>query len=75
MGCVPLKIPAIQEQIKTIEKAWQFFYRDIQKIAKGEDSDGKALAYVIDNNEQLLKLSDELVKRFENANRSKKLSR
>lgn len=71
MGCVPLKVPAIQEQIKVIEKEWHPFYQNIQKIAKGEDSNGKALTYVIANNEQLLKVSNELVKRFENSNTSK----
>lgn len=70
MGCVALKSQPIQEQIAVIEKSWQPFYQHIQTIIKGEDSDGKALAYVVANNEQLLSDSNELVKRFEQSNTS-----
>jgi hypothetical protein len=70
LGCIPLKIKSIQEQITIIEKAWTPFYEHLQKIINNQDNDQTSLAYIIANNEELLSLSNELVKRFENENKS-----
>jgi len=57
------------EQIAVVEKAWKPFQENIAKIATGKD-DKKALQYIIENNEELLKLSNELVQRYEASNSS-----
>ena len=60
----------VKEQIAMVEKAWKPFYEAVNKIVAGKDKDGKALGYVVANNEKLLKLSNELVKAFESSNTS-----
>ena len=60
----------VKEQISMVEKAWKPFYEAINKIVAGKDKDGKALGYVVANNEKLLKLSNELVEAFESSNTS-----
>ena len=57
------------EQIGVVEKVWKPFEEQIMIIANGKD-DGKALAYVIEHNENVLALSNELVKRYEASNTS-----
>jgi len=70
LNCKPIKNPSINEQIVVIEKKWEPFYKNIQNIIDGKDKDKKSLKYVINNNEELLKVSNELVKRYEKSNKS-----
>jgi len=70
LGCTPAKNPNIQSQIDAIETLWKKFDQKIQTIVEGNDQDGKALDYIINNNERLLKASNELVKRYEHSNQS-----
>ena len=60
----------VKEQIAIVENAWKPFYEAINKIVEGKDKDGKALKYVIANNEKLLKLSNDLVEAYEASNTS-----
>lgn len=57
----------VLEEITLVEKEWALFYTAIQNLK----SDGKALNYIVENNEKLLKLSDDLVKAYEASNNSK----
>jgi len=70
LKCKPIKNLSINEQIEAIEKKWKPFYKNIQKIIEGKDKDKKALKYIVDNNEELLAVSNELVKRYEKSNKS-----
>ncbi|NOZ91092.1 MAG: hypothetical protein GXO60_07410 [Epsilonproteobacteria bacterium] len=70
LECTPIKNPVIDEQIEVIEKKWKPFYQHIQNIIDDKDKDKKSLKYVVDNNEELLKVSNELVKRYEKSNKS-----
>ncbi len=70
LNCTPIKTKAINEQIKVIEEKWDIFYKNIKNIIDGKDKSGKSLKYVINHNEELLKVSNELVKRYEKANKS-----
>jgi len=70
LDCKPIKNPDINKQIAVIEKEWVPFYQHIQNIINGKDKDKKSLKYVVDNNEELLKVSNELVKRYEKSNKS-----
>jgi len=56
-------------QIETVEKEWKPFYEHIQLIVNGK-GDEKSLAYIIDNNENLLTISNDLVKAYEISNNS-----
>ena len=70
LNCTPLKNSSITEQIKVIEEKWDIFYKNIKNIIDGKDKNGKSLKYVVENNEELLKVSNELVKRYEKSNKS-----
>jgi len=70
LNCTPIKNHSINQQIAIIEKKWKPFYKNIQKIIDGKDRDKKALKYVVENNEELLAVSNELVKRYEKSNKS-----
>ena len=70
LGCIPSNDDKIKEQIVVIEKEWKTFYERVKTVINGEDKDGKALEYMVNNNEQLLKISNELVKRYEKSNKS-----
>lgn len=59
----------VVEQLAVVEKAWKAFYVHIQTIIADKD-DGKSFNYVMVNNENLLKISNELVKRYEASNTS-----
>ncbi len=60
----------VKEQITIVEKAWKPFYEAVNKIVDGKDKDGKALKYIVANNEELLKLSNDLVGAYEASNTS-----
>ena len=60
----------VKEQIAVVEKAWKPFYEAVNKIVDGKDKDGKALEYIVANNEELLKLSNDLVEAYESSNTS-----
>ena len=70
LGCIPSSGTEIKAQIATIEKAWKPFYQHVNNIIEGKDKDGSSLAYIIKENEPLLKASNELVKRYEKSNKS-----
>jgi len=59
----------VLEQIVVVEKAWKPFEKNIHMIEAGKD-DGKALAYIIENNEKLLASSNKLVQCYEASNTS-----
>ncbi len=60
----------VKERIDIVEKAWKPFYGAVNKIVDGKDKDGKAVDYLIANNEKLLKLSNDLVEAYESSNTS-----
>jgi len=60
----------ILEQIRVIEKEWEIFYGHVKRMTEKEDTQ-KSLRYIMSNNEKLLKVSNELVQRFERSNPSK----
>ena len=70
LGCTPTKDKNIQKQIEVVEKEWKPFYQNIQKIIENRDNDKKALHYLINNDEKLLKVSDDLVKLYEKSDKS-----
>jgi len=70
LGCIATNEEEIKKQIVVVEKEWTPFYKHIQNISNGSDKDGSSLAYIISNNEKLLQLSDNLVKKFEASNKS-----
>jgi len=55
----------VLEKIAIVEKEWALFHKATQNI------NDKSLAYIIQNNEKLLKISNELVKAYEASNTSK----
>lgn len=57
-------------QIKVIEKEWEAFNTHLKVMIEKEDTK-KSLAYILSHNEKLLKISNELVQRFEASNKSK----
>ena len=61
---------AINAQIVVIEKAWKPFFKNVKTVVDGKDKDGKALDYLIGNNEALLKESNILVTKYEEGNKS-----
>lgn len=70
LGCMAANEDEIKKQIVVIEKEWESFYKHINNISKGSDKDSASLDYIISNNENLLKVSDDLVKKFESSNKS-----
>ena len=70
LGIEPATNTKVKEQIKVLEKEWKAFYEQIELITSKKDKDGKALAYVLENNEKLLASSNELVSRYETTNTS-----
>jgi len=70
LGLKPTTNKKVKEQIIVVEKAWKPFYEAINKIVDGKDKDKKALDYIIANNENLLKLSNNLVEAYESSNSS-----
>ena len=70
LGCIPSENKALQKEIDLVEKKWIPFYKNIQTIIDGKDKDKKALSFLVSKNEELLKVSDDLVKRFEKLNKS-----
>ena len=63
LGIEPCTQKSIKEQVALLQSKWQPFLEAIIKIVKNQDSDGKALNYIIEHNEDLLKESNELVNR------------
>jgi len=60
---------SVVEQILKVEASWKLFYSHIQNIINGKDS-GESFKYIMANNVQLLKSSNELVKRYEKSHTS-----
>jgi hypothetical protein len=59
----------VLEQIAVVEKEWKTFYEHIQFIIEAKAKEA-SYSYVLSNNEKLLKISNELVKRYEASNTS-----
>ena len=70
LNCVPTTDKEIRKQIDIVEKSWKPFYRHIQNIINLNDKDKKSLLYIVNENENLLKVSDDLVKAYEKSDRS-----
>lgn len=70
LGCVPTNDKEIREKISIVEKHWKPFYENLQNIINLKDKDKKSLAYIINKNEELLKVSDDLVKEYEKSDKS-----
>ncbi len=70
LGCIPTNDKEIKKQIAIVEKNWIPFYKNIQNIINLKDKDKKSLAYIVSKNEELLKVSDDLVKEYEKSNKS-----
>ena len=60
----------IQKEILLVEKVWKPFFENVKIIAEGKDKNGKALEYLVKNNESLLKESNSLVSLYEKSNSS-----
>lgn len=60
----------VKEQIRVVERAWEPFYKAVNKVVEGKETDGKALTYIFEHNEKLLILSNDLVKAYESSNTS-----
>jgi hypothetical protein len=61
--------PSVVEQIVKVEASWKVFYGHIQNIIDGKDT-GKSFKYIMANNVNLLKISNELVQKYEKSNTS-----
>jgi len=59
----------VLKAITSVEKAWNPFYEELNHLIEGKKSK-EALKYIIDKNEDLLKVSNDLVKAFEASNTS-----
>jgi len=59
----------VLKAINSVEKAWTPFYEELNHLIEGKKSK-EALKYIIDKNEDLLKVSNDLVKAFEASNTS-----
>jgi len=70
LGCIPTNDKKTQQQIELVEKAWKPFYKNVQTIIDGKDKNKKALSFLVDKNEQLLKISNDLVKLYEKSDKS-----
>ena len=57
------------KQITLVEKAWNPFYKRVNQLIEGKNSK-EALTYIVEKNEDLLKVSNDLVKVFESTNSS-----
>jgi len=69
MGIPKATNAKVVEQILKVEKAWIIFNGHIQKMIDGKDTRA-SFEYIIKNNDNLLKVSNELVKRYEESNTS-----
>jgi len=70
LGCIPANNENIIKTIKNVKEAWVPFYANIQKIIEQKDKNKSAISYIVKNNENLLKLSDNLVKAYEKSNKA-----
>ncbi len=70
LGCTATKDKEVLKQIDLVEKQWKPFYKNIKIIIDNKDKDKKALSYLVSNNEQLLKASNDLVKLYEKSDNS-----
>ncbi len=70
LGCIPTNDKEIKKQIAIVEEKWKPFYKNIQNIINSKDKDKKSLKYIINKNEELLKISDDLVKEYEKSDKS-----
>jgi hypothetical protein len=61
---------SVLKQIEEVEKLWKPFYENVQKVVKDGAKAKDAIAYIIEQNEALLKSSDMLVTAFDKSNRS-----
>ncbi|CAA6808477.1 MAG: Nitric oxide -responding transcriptional regulator Dnr (Crp/Fnr family) [uncultured Sulfurovum sp.] len=69
MGITKATNMKVLKQITIVEKAWKPFYGHLKNISQNMD-DNKSFHYIMLKNENLLKLSDELVHHYEFSNTS-----
>jgi len=70
MGCIPANDENVKEKIAIVKRDWKPFYENVKKIVAQNDKDKSAISYIVENNEKLLKLSDDLVKAYEKSNKN-----
>ena len=71
LGLQPCKDKAVVKEVLVVKEKWKPFLEAIITIVKNQDSDSKALNYIIEHNEDLLAESNELVNRFVKASPAK----
>ena len=60
----PAKNEVIKRAIAKVEEVWKPFKANVQKVLASHGKDPEALAYIIANNEELLRRSNDLVQTF-----------
>ncbi len=75
LDCTPTEDKSIREKIEAVKREWEPFYREIMKIVDGKGDSRDSIKYIVENNEKLLKLSDELVKAYEKSNKTQNFLR
>jgi hypothetical protein len=69
LGITATDNPEVLKEIDKVEKKWKPFYENVQKIVKDGAKAKDAIAYVINNSEDMLSASNDLVTAFENSNK------
>ncbi|OQX74572.1 MAG: hypothetical protein B6D59_01880 [Campylobacteraceae bacterium 4484_4] len=67
LGLPATKNRKIASYIKELQKVWSPFKTSAQNVAKNGKQDLKSIGYIIKNNENLLKMSNELVQMFKHS--------
>ncbi len=70
---VPTKDSKIKLFLKEVKQNWDAFYKNVQNFAKTRDKN--SLKYIIANNENMLKLSNQLVQMYKHSATSSKISK
>ena len=60
----PAKNEVIKEEIAKVQEVWKPFKKSVEHVLNSKGKDPHALAYIIANNEELLKRSNDLVQTF-----------
>ena len=59
----------VLKQIDEVEKKWKPFYENVQKVVADGAKSKDAIDYIIENNEEMLSISNDLVTNFEESNK------
>ncbi len=60
----PAKNEVIKKEIAKVQEVWKPFKKSVEQVLASQGKDPNALAYIIANNEELLKRSNDLVQTF-----------